>query len=240
MIRQSSLTKNVLGCLLFCAVMIFTESAFAFTAKRKSDYTDSLVRENESLSVDLEDTVQEAKPESRRTFEFFIGRESADRLSLYLNGQETNYNLSGYTAATIQYGYYPYRKRLMLGVIGGVGYGYLENHVTINGVDRSTSLHLIPIDLMMATRFSVSSRLEMQAGLGAGVMSTIQRGDELDNSSQAKGYGVGQLGLVYGPKLESDLPWEVVLMYGRRFASTSASQSWNGDYVRLGFGVRLD
>lgn len=219
---------------ILLALVLVAESSFA--AKKKDDTIDSLVRENESLSVALEDTVQVARPESRRTFDFFIGRESAKNFSLYLKGEKTQYNLDGFTALNIQYGYYPYRRKIMFGILGGVGYSYVENHIG----DRDTALHLIPIEAMLASRYAFSSRFEVVAGLGGGVMASVQRGDEADNSSQAKGFGVGQVGLSYGPKVQSDLPWEILLMYGRRFGPASDSQNWNGDYVRLGAGVRLD
>ena len=216
-------------------ILLFTSIGFA--APKKSDpVVDSLVQENQSLSVSVEDTVQVAKPESRRTFDLFVGHENAGQLSFHLYGDKTLYNLDGFTTLNLQYGYYPFRYRAMFGIIGGVGYGYLEQRTN----DISTALHLIPVDALLASRYAFTSRFEALLAVGGGTMVAIQRGDETANSSQAKGYGVWQTGVSYGPKTSSDMPWEILLMYGQRFGPTTESQNWNGSFVRLGAGVRLD
>lgn len=219
---------SVLGLLLF--------SQIVFAAKKNDQFVDSLVQENETLSVSLEDTVQVAKPSSRRTFDFFVGNERLNQYLINLNNEKIQYDMQNLKTINLQYGYYPYRERIMLGLIGGVGYSYLEQHNTFS----ATSLHLIPIEVMLSSRYAFNSRLEAQASVGGGTMIGIQRGDESYNTSEAKGYGVWQLGASYGPKVQSDMPWEVLLMYGQRFGPSNENKNLSGSFVRLGFGFRLD
>ena len=221
---------------LFALTFLLLASGFAFAAKKNETITDSLVLENQSLSVGLEDTVQVRKPESRRTFSLFVGRESAKKLNLHLDGQDTNYNLDGWTALNLQYGHYPFRRRVMLGILGGLGYSYVENHIG----ERDTALHIFPVEAMLSSRYAFNPRFEAQLSAGGGSMITVQRGDETDNSSQAKGYGVWQAAFSYGPRVDVDMPWEILAMYGQRFGPSSESQNWNGSFVRLGIGLRLE
>lgn len=221
---------------IFLISMLSVSSMALAAAKKIKEPTDSLVQENQSLSVSVEDTVQVAKPESRRTMELFFGYENSGSITFYQSGSTTRYPLDGWTSFNMQYGYYPIRYRAMFGLIGGVGYSYLEQRAK----DVATSLHLIPMDLMLASRYAFSSRFEALFSVGGGTMIAIQRGDEIDNGSKAKGYGVWQTGVSYGPNVQSDMPWEILLMYGQRFGPTTEAQNWNGSFVRLGVGVRLD
>lgn len=221
--------------LLSCLILLISSAAMA-AAKKEKEPVDSLVQENQSLSVSVEDTVQVAKPESRRTVDLFLGYENSGHVNFHQSGDNNHYDLDGWTSFNIQYGYYPYRRNVMLGVIGGAGYSYLEQRVD----NRATALHLVPVEVLIASRYAFSSRFEALLGAGGGTMISFQRGDEQDNGSKAKGYGVWQTGVSYGPRVQSDMPWEILLMYGQRFGPTTEAQNWNGSFVRLGVGVRLD
>jgi|GEM_PF-4803060 len=202
-----------------------------------------LLKENESITVMSEQTVQTTEPESRHLLTFTIGDMTSNTMNLTANGTTTRYDLSK-QAPTIGagFGYYPAKFGGYWGLLTSIGYSYREQE---NPDTANSALHMIATDVLISYRFERSSRswVKPYVGVGPGVNIVIQRGIDELNTSEAKGVLVGAIGVGFNVKrlfdLSSPLDWELNAQYKRWFDSSPSNVDYNGQTVSLGFSMIL-
>lgn len=202
-----------------------------------------LLKENESIAVLGEQSVQSHEPESRHLLSFTIGDMTASSLTLTANGTKTHYDLSRDAAALgVGFGYYPAHFGGYWGLLTSVGYSYREQE---NLDTANSALHMIATDVLVSYRFERSSRswVKPYVGVGPGVNIVIQRGIDELNTSEAKGLLVAAVGCGFNVKrlfdFSSPLDWELNAQYKRWFDSSPSNVDYNGQSVSLGFSMVL-
>lgn len=202
-----------------------------------------LLKENQSITVLGEQSVQTNEPKSRHLLSFMIGDMTANGLTLTSNGATTHYDLSRQTPVIgVGFGYYPARFGGDWGLLTSLGYSYREQE---NADTANSALHMIATDVLISYRFerSVHSWVKPYIGVGPGVNIVIQRGIDELNTSEAKGVLVGAVGLGFNVKrlfnLSSPLDWELNAQYKRWFDGSPSNGDYNGQTFNLGFSMVL-
>lgn len=202
-----------------------------------------LLKENESITVMGEESVQTDEPESRHIFNFFIGDMASGNLTLTANGTTTQYDLSQQTPAIgAGFGYYPARFSGYWGLLSSVGYSYREQ---TNPDSANSSLHMLTTDVLLSYRWERSSLgwWKPYVGVGPGVNIVLQRGIDQLNTSEAKGLLVGAVGLGFNIKklldMQSPLDWELALQFKRWIDIHPSNADYGGNMLSLGVSMIL-
>jgi len=232
----------------FILALLLSQSALAQVdrspLKQKSALPQfDLLKENESITVLKEDSVQTHEPESRHLVGFYLGATTANNLTLSSNNTITHYDLSKQTPSVGgAFGYYPARFNGYWGLLSSIGYSFQEQG---NAGGADSALHMISTDVLLSYRLerSANSWVKPFVGVGPGVNIVIQRGIDELNTSEAKGLLVGALGVGLNVKrlfnMSTPLEWELTAEYKRWMDIQPSNGDYNGQVLSLGFSMIL-
>jgi hypothetical protein len=237
--------SSLLFLILFCGSAWAQVDRSPLKIKRPNPQFD-LLKENESITVMGEQTVQTNEPESRHLFTFSLGTMNANNLTLSSNGMTTKYDLSAQTPTVgAGFGYYPARFSGYWGLLSSIGYSFREqgNGAAANGA--SSSLHMLTTDILLSYRMEKTAHgwLKPYVGVGPGINVVLQRGIDELNTSEAKGLLVGALGVGFNIKrlfnMDSPLDWELALQYKRWIDLKPSNADYSGNMLSLGLSMIL-
>ncbi len=232
------LSKFVL--LFFVGLVVAPVFATDFKAPAKAPQT-NLIRENEALTVLIEDTVQIQKDDSRRVYALLATSISAERLIIHANENKVRYPLeSARGAVGAQWGYLPFQFYGYFGILGTVHYTYLEQ-----AQEYKTALHWMTVDLHAIYRYEPTRRTLLKPffGLGGGSQIFIQRGPTGYDTSEAQGVASGILGVAWNLtstfKVRTPLLWELTLQYKRINGPEEERMNLDGEHYSVGMELAL-
>jgi hypothetical protein len=208
----------------------------------KSQGVTNLLKEGESVSVLNEISVQQKEFSSRRVYNLVGGQMAAGNLTLTSHEHIIKYDLSKpMDMIGTSIGYFPYSWHGLWGLEGGVNYGFRNQKTrTIE-----TVLHVTTGDLLLMYKGETNPRnwVKPFLGIGATLITVVQRGDEGFNTSEARGMGLGVLGLGFNVNrlfsMDSMLDWEVIAQYRSVFGPTKPSADWTGTSWNAGVSLSL-
>lgn len=202
-----------------------------------------LLKENESITVLGEQSVQTHEPESRHLLNFFLGSSSANNLTLTANGTSTQYDFKQASPMMgVGFGYYPAFFNGRWGLLSSIGYAYREQE---NPTTANSALHMFATDVLVSYRYEYSAHswVKPYVGVGPGVNIVIQRGIDELNTSEAKGLIVGAVGMGFNIKrlfnMSSPLDWEMNVQYKQWFDNRVSNADYNGSLMSVGFSMIL-
>lgn len=229
---SASLTGAVNGCVIV-VMTLFSSDLIAAPSL-------NLIDESSRLQVLQEETIQKEVFTSRRTYSFGYANMAAKKMDVVVDDRVVRYDELSRPAVTGGISYYPVQFYGLFGITGNVTYSYGEKKGFVK-----TALHWAEADIALAYRYerTTTQWIKPFVTLGAGYNVLVQRGASYFNTSEARGVGIGTLGVNLNLNrtfaFNSPLMWELTARYRRIVDNEDVNLDFNGEHYALGLELAL-